>query len=475
MEEEIPDVLASRYASQAMKALWSPKGRILCERELWIAVLKAQQELGVPVKTGAIEAYERVKGKIDLASIAKRERVNHHDVKARIDEFCDLAGFQEIHKGMTSRDLTENTEQLQILSSLKLLREKAVAALYRLSLAAEKGKSLMITARTHNAAAQPTTWGKRLAMFGQEILSALTPLDSFIRHYAVKGIQGAVGTQLDLITLFNGDQNKVAAFHRAIGRYLGVETALNAVGQIYPRSLDFQAASTVSALCSGPGSFATTLRLMAGFETASEGFSKGQVGSSAMPHKMNSRSCERIQSLRVIVNGFLSMLNEISGTQWNEGDVSCSAVRRVALPGLFYAADGIYETFLTILDQMQLFPAVIEQENEHYFPFLCTTTLLMEAVKKGAGRETAHEAIKEHAVQTVLELREGRLKKNNLLERLAADSRLGLSLPELEAVLSHGEALTGDAERQVERFREAVDAWCTRFPEAIATAPEAIL
>ena len=167
---------------------------------------------------------------------------------------------------------------------------------------------------------------------------------------------------------------------------------------------------------------------MAGHETASEGFAPGQTGSSAMPHKMNSRSCERINGFHAILKGHLAMASSLAGDQWNEGDVSCSVVRRVMLPDAFFACDGLFETLLTVLDQMETYPAVIAKETEHYLPFLLTTTIMMAAVKAGVGRETAHHVIKEHALATVADLRGGSLRENDLLQRLADDDRLPLDL-----------------------------------------------
>ncbi|WLA51440.1 lyase family protein [Bradyrhizobium elkanii] len=228
-------------------------------------------------------------------------------------------------------------------------------------------------------------------------------------------------------------------------------------------------------LASGPGNFAKTIRLMAGHELASEGFAKGQVGSSAMPHKMNSRSCERINGLHVILKGYLAMAAGLAGDQWNEGDVSCSVVRRVMLPDAFLAMDGLLETLLTVLDQMEVFEAVVETELNRYLPFLLTTTVMMEAVKKGAGREGAHEAIKEHAVAAIGDLRTGKIVQNDLLQRLAADKRLGLSAAELQHVLDQGRANSGDAGAQVDFFAEQVEALAKAKPEAASYAPGTIL
>ena len=409
----IPNVLAERYAAAKIREIWSPEGRIILERDFWIAVMKGQQNLGLDISDEAIAAYETVKDQINLASIDERERLTRHDVKARIEEFNDLAGHEHIHKGMTSRDLTENVEQLQVYRSLEAIRDKSVAVLARLSERASQWSELMITARTHNVAAQPTTFGKRISMFGEEILSAYHNLDSILQSYPVRGLKGAVGTQMDQVSLFNGDTTKVAELDEKVRVHLGLPKAWTNVGQVYPRSLDFRVVSALVDLASGPSSLSKTLRLMAGHETASEGFAKGQTGSSAMPHKMNSRSCERVNGFHAILKGHLTMASNLAGDQWNEGDVSCSVVRRVMLPDAFYAIDGLYETFLTILGQMDAYPAIIEKENTHYLPFLLTTTIMMEAVKAGVGRETAHEAIKEHAVATVHDLRNGKASENS--------------------------------------------------------------
>lgn len=473
--ESISNILAERYASPDMKNIWSPAGRIVLERELWIAVMKAQKELGLDISDSIIRAYEKVKNQVDLESIHKRELVSRHDVKARIEEFCELAGYEHIHKGMASRDLTENVEQLQVYHAMKLILQKSVTAIIRLSEKAEQYADLVIAARTHNVAAQPTTLGKRLAMFGEELLYALQRLEWTVSRYPVRGLKGAVGTQIDQLTLLDNNAEKVKKLESLILKHLGIEHMLNAVGQVYPRSMDFDVVSCLFLTGSGLSSFATTLRLMAGHETASEGFARGQTGSSSMPHKMNSRSCERINGFQKILAGYVTMLAGLSGDQWNEGDVSCSVVRRVALPDSFLSIDGMLETFLTIMNQMEIYPAVIERENKHYFPFLSTTTIMMEAVKKGAPREQAHKAIKENAIATVRDLREGKIAENDLLDRLARDARLGLTLDELQAILKRGKSLVGNAETQIKDFVKAVQPYKKKFPNAVTYKPDSIL
>jgi adenylosuccinate lyase len=447
----IPNVLAERYASPALKDIWSPAGRIAIERDYWIAVMKGQRALGLKIPAEAIADYEEVKGQIDLAAIDARERKTLHDVKARIEEFSGLAGHEFIHLGLTSRDLTENVEQLQIHRSLGVVKMKAAAALLGLAKQAKTHRDVMLTGRTHNVPAQPTTLGKRLAMFGQEVLAAYTRLDELIARYPVRGLKGAVGTQLDQLTLFGGSAVKVDKLEKAILKHLGFNQVLFAVGQVYPRSLDFEVVSALHQLGASAASFATTLRLMAGQGLLTEGFQAGQVGSSAMPHKVNARNCERICGFSTILSGYVTMTGALSGHQWNEGDVSCSVVRRVALPDAFYAIDGSLETFLTVLKQMDVFTAAIAAENTRNLPFLATTTILMEAVKAGAGRETAHEAIKEHALAAAKAMRSGG-GDADLVGRLAGDARLGLSRAKLEKILSEGSRFVGAAPQQVDTF-----------------------
>jgi adenylosuccinate lyase len=376
---------------------------------------------------------------------------------------------------MTSRDLTENVEQIQVFRALLEIRRKTVAVLAGIARRAAQTRDIPLTARTHNVAAQATTLGKRLAMFGEETLLAFGDLQNVIATYPARGIKGAVGTRLDQITLFNGDAKKAFELENRILHHLGMPAAFGVVGQVYPRSLDMQVIGSLCQVASGPGSFARTLRLMAGHELASEGFAKGQVGSSAMPHKMNSRSCERVNGLHVILKGYLAMAAGLAGDQWNEGDVSCSVVRRVMLPDAFLALDGLLETFLTILNQMEVFESVIEQELMRYLPFLLTTTVMMEAVKAGAGREAAHEVIKEHAVQVAKDMRTGKVRENDLLGRLVADERLTLTDADMQRLVAAGKNNTGDAPEQVDAFCARVDAIAKVFPEGAKYEPGVIL
>ncbi len=456
-------LLADRYASAAMREIFSPEAKIVLERKLWIAVMRAQSELGHVINKDVITDYENVITKVDLASIDKREKVTRHDVKARIEEFNALAGHEAIHAGMTSRDVTENIEALQIRNGLDVAHTKVVALLARLAEAAVKYADQPIAGRSHNVPAQVTTLGKRFATIAEELLFAYERLTALQERYPMRGIKGPVGTAQDSIDLL-GSSAAHQALELAISKELGFSNLLDSTGQIYPRSLDYDVLTTLVQLASAPANLATAIRLMAGAELVTEGFKAGQVGSSAMPHKMNTRSCERVNGLAVVLRGYASMISELSGNQWNEGDVSCSVVRRVAIADAFYAFDGLMETILTVLDEFGTFPALINAELERQLPFLATTKILMAAVKAGVGREAAHEVIKEHAVKATIATREG--KANTFFDDVAADSRIPLDRSALDQLIGQPLDFAGDAQQQVARVVNRVNVITTKFKDA---------
>lgn len=470
----IPNILASRYASEAIKKIWSPEGKIRLERELWVAVLKGQNDLGLEVDESVIRAYEKVLDQIDLDSIERREEVTKHDVKARIEEFCALAGEEAIHRGMTSRDLTENVEQLQVFRSLLLFREKAVSLLLRFGREAERWKELVIVGRSHNVPAQPTTLGKRLATWGEELQKAIEALDHFIGSYPLRGIKGAVGTQLDMLTLL-GDPAKARQLDARIRYHLKLPGNFESVGQVYPRSLDQSLVALYCRLAAAPANFARALRLMAGHDLMTEGFAPGQTGSSAMPHKVNSRSCERIEGFKTLLHGYLAMTDNLSGGQWLEGDVSCSVVRRVTLPDSAFALDGLLETAITILDQWEVFPGKIATELEGQIPFLASTTVLMHALSKGLGRETAHKLVKKHALAAARDLRENNTETPSLAMRWAEDPELPLVEEDIGMILHEVREGIGLAKDQVDLWIHSLAPWIERYPSASEYKPARLL
>ena len=474
----ISDVLAMRYATSAMAEVWSAESKIRCERQLWLAILEAQAQLGLEISTEDIMAYVVVSDQIDLTSIKKRELTTKQDVKARIEEFNALASQQRgkplelIHQGLTSRDLTDNVEQWQILQSLHLVRDRTVAILQRLGKKSLEYIHLDICGRTHNVPAQVITLGKRLANYAEELLLAFDHLEYLLDNYPLRGIKGPTGTQQDMAALLG---QRAVSLEDVVSVHLDFEEVFNCVGQVYPRSLDFEVLSILVQLASAPGNFAKMIRLMAGNELAHEGFKEGQTGSAGMPHKMNSRTCERINSLVIVLGGFQEMVKGLVGDQWNEGDVSCSVVRRVALPQAFFAMDGIFESTLTVLDEMEVFPGMIKRELELYLPFLSSTKLLMEALKQGGGRETVHATIKKHAVAAIKSVRAG--GENTFIESLAAASTASTFPLKLDRILE----LTsrpdhGLAENQVKQICSRIREITKRFPdEVVHYQPEPLL
>jgi adenylosuccinate lyase len=471
----VPNVLATRYASPEMRRIWSPESKVVLERTLWITVLEAQRDLGLSVPDGTVEAYRAVIDQVDLESIAAREQTTRHDVKARIEEFCALAGTEHIHKGMTSRDLTENVEQLQTHAALELVRDRCVAVLIRLGRRAAEYDELVLTGRTHNVPAQAVTLGKRFANAGEELLAALAGVESLMARLPLRGLKGPVGTQQDLLDLFEGDTDRVDELEQRLAHSLGFSQVMSSVGQVYPRSLDFAVVSALLQVAGGPGSLATTIRLMAGADLATEGFQAGQVGSSAMPHKMNSRSSERIAGFVTILSGHVTMAAGLVGNQWNEGDVSDSVVRRIVLPDSFYAIDGLLETALTVLDEFRAFPAVIDRELQRHLPYLATTALLMEAVRSGVGRETAHARIKEHALASAQALRAGETDTSDLFARVTDDPVLGLDPGRIAAISEAPSLFIGRSSEQVGSFVARVAELAASHPEAAEYQPLPIL
>jgi adenylosuccinate lyase len=317
--------------------------------------------------------------------------------------------------------------------------------------------------------------GKRFANVGQELLLAFERLDELIGRYPLRGLKGPVGTQQDLLDLFDGDEQKVQLLEKAVAEKLDFNRTLVSVGQVYPRSLDLDVVSSLVQAGAAMGNLAMQVRLMAGNDLVTEGFAAGQVGSSAMPHKMNTRSAERVNGFVTILRGHLTMAAALAGDQWNEGDVSCSVVRRVMLPDAFFAIDGAIETTLTVLNGFGAYPQVIERELNRYLPFLATTKLLMAAIKAGAGREQAHEVIKEHAVEAALALREGIGGENELLQKLIDDPRIPLDSDAVHAAIANRDTFVGRAYPQVNEFAEQIQHLAERYPEAISYTPDPIL
>jgi adenylosuccinate lyase len=298
--------------------------------------------------------------------------------------------------------------------------------------------------RSHNVAAQVTTLGKRFATCAQELLFSLSSLEELIARLPLRGLKGPVGTGQDQIATL-GSIKDLDKLEEKLAKEYGFENTLISVGQIYPRSIDFEVVSKLLQIASAPSSMATTIRLMSGFGLVSEGFKSGQVGSSAMPHKMNARSSERINGMMVLLRGYTTMAADLAGDQWNEGDVSCSVVRRVVIPDAFYTIDGLLHTFMTVLTEFGIYEENINKELAEQLPFLATSQILTELVKKGMGREIAHELIKKHATTTTA---------GNFFNALASEKDFPLSINQLNNLIKDPSAFAGSA---IEQTREVTD------------------
>ena len=437
-----PNVLATRYTTKEMVAIFDPVNKIVNERKFWITILKLQQKAGLPITDSDIKGYEKVIEKVDLDSIDKREIKTRHDVKARIEEFNALAGVEKIHIGLTSRDLTENIELIQIKAGLELIEYRVLQTLFLLNEKISKYEKTYMVGRSHNVAAQVTTLGKRFASCAEELLFAHTALKELIVRIPLRGIKGPVGTSQDALDAMGKD---FANLEKSIAEEFGFENTWASVGQIYPRSVDFEVVSKLLQIAAAPSSMATTIRLMAGAGLASEGFKVGQVGSSAMPHKMNSRSSERINGMMVLLRGYNTMSADLAGDQWNEGDVSCSVVRRVVIPDSFYVLDGLLHTFMTILQEFGTFDEKIKAELDEQLPLLATSKILMACVKAGMGREDAHKVIKKYSTST---------NPGNLFAVLSQEENFPLSYEQLTQLIRNPAEFSGLA---VEQSRKVID------------------
>lgn len=472
------NVLAERYTTKKIKDIFSKKGKIILERELWLAIMEAMRGLGVKISANDIKKFKEAKEDINLKLIKKIEKRRKHDIKAKIEAYIIAAKAGEhIHKGMTSRDLTDNVEQAQIIGAAEIIFGKYVSVLRHFVDKAELYRSVVITARTHHQPAQPTLLGRRFSMWAEELLLHLENFEYFLTSYPMRGIKGPVGTQFDMLNLL-GDRKKVHDLEKEVAGKLNFRSILNSPGQVYPRSLDYALLSHLAILSSACENFAKTMRLMAGYELITEGFKEGQVGSSAMPHKMNTRSSERICSFAELLKTYASGGGRLSGDQWEEGDVSCSALRRIIIPDAFYASDGLCETTLTVLNEMGAYPAMINAELEHYLPFLATTEILTMAIKKGIGREAAHKAIKKHAVAEALRMRNTGSKENHFAEKLAAELifvEKKITKEKIEKILADKSHFVGNADSQIDMVAEDAQRLILQYEEEAKYEPEEIL
>jgi adenylosuccinate lyase len=331
---------------------------------------------------------------------------------------------------MTSRDVTENVEMFQIKTALDLVQKKAKSLLTTLANFAETCAEIPLVARTHNVPAQLTTLGRRFSTWIEEFMFSLQHLDDLRQRLPLKGIKGAIGTSQDLSDLFGIDSEMI---ERNLMAEYNFQNSLVAPAQIYPRSIDYEIITTLVQLASAPSNVATNIRLMSGLGILREGMKEGQTGSSAMPHKVNARLSERVNGLLSVLKGHAVMIQELVGNQWNEGDVSCSVVRRVALPNAFYSIDAILDTMIRLLKKLEVFPEVLDREVRDNLPFLISSQIMNALVKKGVGREDAHSIVKKYSLVAAENFR--KTGENNLIDLISNDHEIPLKHEDLAPML----------------------------------------
>ncbi|MEG6614759.1 adenylosuccinate lyase [Pseudoclostridium thermosuccinogenes] len=442
----------ARYASEEMQELFSPDMKFRTWRRLWIALAEAERELGLNITDEQIEQLKQFKDDINYEVAEQKEKEFRHDVMAHIHAYgeqCpDARGI--IHLGATSCYVGDNTDVIIMTEALKLIRKKLVAVIGKLSEFAVEYKSLPTLGFTHFQPAQLVTVGKRACLWIQDLLMDLEDLEYVLQNMRLLGCKGTTGTQASFLDLFDGDHEKVRKLDMLIAEKMGFKKVFPVSGQTYSRKLDSRVLNVLSGIAQSAYKFANDIRLLQSLKEIEEPFEKKQIGSSAMAYKRNPMRSERICALaRYVVIDALNPAITAS-TQWFERTLDDSANKRISIPEAFLAVDAILGIYINVSSGLVVYPKVIEKHVLEELPFMATENILMEAVKKGGDRQELHERIRIHSMEAGKQVKvEG--KKNDLLERIAADKAFGMSYEELEAVLKP-ENYIGRSPEQVDEF-----------------------
>ncbi len=453
------DPLIDRYAGREIAAVLAPGRRYRLWRDVWIAMAEAERAAGVAIPDGAVEEMRAARDEIPFERVREIERRTRHDVVAHIHAFgeqCPTAA-PVIHLGATSCDVTDNGDLIQWREALGVIRRRATHAVRALRDLAEREAARPCLGYTHYQPAQPTTLGKRAAMWLQELLVATEEVDRLARELPIRGLKGATGTQASFLALLDGDADRVVALERDFAQRLGFDAVLPVSGQTYPRSIDARIVAALGRLADACAKGATDVRLLAHDGEVEEPQGAGQVGSSAMPYKRNPMKCERICSLARLVRAQATATSETAAVQWLERSLDDSAYRRIGMPQAFLATDGILGLWITVARGLIVWPKVMDRRLRDSVPFLVVEEVLAACVKAGGDRQALHERIREHSRAALVVVRdEGR--PNDLLERLAGDDAFAAAAERIAAVAADPVALTGLARIQTERFvRDVVD------------------
>ncbi|MBI4878129.1 MAG: adenylosuccinate lyase [Planctomycetes bacterium] len=443
--------LGARYASARMRSLFSERRRIAEWRRLWIALARAESELGLPITAAQVAELEAGAADVDFARARAYEERLRHDVMAHIHAFGDAAPGARgvIHLGATSCFVTDNADLILMREALDLLLDPLASTLARLAAFAREERALPCLAYTHFQPAQLTTVGKRACLWLQDLLDDLKRLAATRDGLRFRGVKGTTGTQASFLALFHGDHAKVKELERRVAAAAGFERTYPICGQTYPRKLDFEVLAALAGLALSAGKMAADLRLLAHEREVEEPFEEHQVGSSAMAYKRNPMRCERICSLARFIAAQVDCAAQTAMNQWLERTLDDSACRRLVIPESFLAADGMLQTLLNVSSGLVVHEEPIRAHVARELPFMATEEILMAATRAGGDRQKLHEAMRRHSLAAAERLKRG--EDNDLLERIAADDAFaavrGL-LPEL----TRAERFVGRAPEQVDEF-----------------------
>lgn len=444
----------ARYASDEMQEIFSPDMKFKTWRRLWIALAEAEMELGLGITQDQIDELKQHKDNINYEVAEKKEKEVRHDVMAHVHAYGELCPNAKgiIHLGATSCYVGDNTDIIVMTEALKLLRDKLVSSISKLSDFALKYKSLPTLGFTHYQPAQTVTVGKRATLWIQDLVIDLNDLDYILSDMKLLGNKGTTGTQASFLELFNGDHEKVKSLEKKIADKMGFTGVFPVSGQTYTRKLDSRVMNVLSGIAQSAYKFSNDIRLLQSMKEVEEPFEAKQIGSSAMAYKRNPMRSERISSLAryVIVDALNPAIT--ASTQWFERTLDDSANKRISIPEGFLAVDAILNILINVADGLVVYPKVIEKHLMEELPFMATENIMMEAVKRGGDRQELHEKIRMHSMEAgkVVKVEGG---KNDLIERIAADESFGMTLEELVAVLKP-ENYIGRSSQQVDEFIE---------------------
>lgn len=448
--------LSERYPGKDMKYLFSPEKKFTTWRKLWIALAEAEKELGLDISDEQISELKAHVDDINYDVAKQREKIVRHDVMSHVYAYglqCPSAkGI--IHLGATSCYLGDNTDLIIMKEALLLIRKKIINVIKNLADFADSYKDLPTLGFTHFQAAQPTTVGKRATLWINELVMDLADLDHVLTTLKLLGSKGTTGTQATFLELFDGDYEKVSKIDLLIAEKMGFDDVYPVSGQTYSRKVDSRVLSVLSGIAQSAHKFSNDIRLLQHLKEIEEPFEKNQIGSSAMAYKRNPMRSERIAGLANYV--IADTLNPAitASTQWFERTLDDSANKRISISEAFLATDGILELMINVSEGLVVYPKVIESRLAEELPFMATEIILMDAVKAGGDRQELHEKIRAHSMEAAKKVKEEG-KRNDLIERIAADSAFGMSREQLQSLMKP-ENFIGCAKEQTEEYLNTV-------------------